>query len=134
MCFRFLLSGFCCCLALAAAGQTGAVTMGSSSPGEVMVGSGTKLGTASLPVCTAREYACTVTYIFTGNGYWTQASNWQAGVVPPSVLPAGRVIIIDPQSGGECILNVPQTISAGATFVLQAPKRFRVMRKMVFLK
>ena len=132
--YRSALFVFLVGLAGAAAGQTGVVSPGLSSPGNNRVGNGATLGRSSLPVCTVRQYACTVTYVFTGNGYWTEASNWQAGAIPPAVLPGGQTIIVNPQSGGECILNVSQTISAGATFVLQSPKRVRVLKELVFLK
>lgn len=33
-------------------------------------------------------------YVFTGNGDWTTASNWQGGIIPPSFLPRGSTITI----------------------------------------
>lgn len=55
----------------------------------------------------------TAVYTFTGNGNWSEASNWAGNIVPPNPLPAGNEIIIDPT--GECILNVQQVISQGAS-------------------
>lgn len=56
------------------------------------------------------------TYTFTGNGYWTVASNWNNNTIPPAVLPAGDIININPAPGDSCVLNTPQTISSGASF------------------
>jgi len=62
----------------------------------------------------------TTDYTFTGNGNWNNAANWSGGKVPPSTVPSGSKVIISPQAGGKCILNVPVTISAGATFTVKA--------------
>lgn len=56
------------------------------------------------------------TYTFNGNGYWTETANWSNNTVPPSVLPAGDTININPGAGDSCILNTNQVISAGASF------------------
>jgi hypothetical protein len=66
-------------------------------------------------------------YTFVGNGNWTDAANWQNGQIPPAVLPAGSSILINPAGTGECILNTPQTISAGATFTVAKGKKFTVL-------
>ncbi|MBL0356701.1 MAG: PKD domain-containing protein [Chitinophagaceae bacterium] len=58
------------------------------------------------------------TYTFTGNGNWNDAANWNSGHIPPSPLPATNNIIINHTPGGQCILNVPQTIASGASFVI----------------
>ena len=63
-------------------------------------------------------------YTFTGNGNWEIASNWSYNNIPPSVLPAGAEIIIDPAINGECVLNSIQTISAGAKFSVRQNKKF----------
>lgn len=63
------------------------------------------------------------TYVFTGNGNWSNESNWKYGVVPPPVLPAGDAILIDNQPGGQCLLDVPQHISAGASLTVKAGKK-----------
>jgi len=65
-------------------------------------------------------------YTFTGDGNWDVATNWMNEVIPPSTLPAGAEIIIDPVTNGECILNVPQTVSSGAKITVQSNKKFRV--------
>jgi len=67
-----------------------------------------------------------IDYVFTGNGNWNKASNWKKRVVPPAVLPAGCRILIRPADGGECILNVPQTIPAGTEIIVENDKQFRI--------
>ncbi len=66
------------------------------------------------------------TYTFTGNGNWNVASNWENNSIPPATLPSGAEIIINHQAGGECVLNVTQTISQGAKFTVIAGKNFRI--------
>jgi hypothetical protein len=53
-------------------------------------------------------------YTFSGNGNWNVAANWQDNRIPASPVIAGSHIIIRPQSGGNCIVNVPVTVQAGA--------------------
>jgi uncharacterized delta-60 repeat protein len=62
-------------------------------------------------------------YRFTGNGNWTQASNWEGGKVPPAVLPSGSYIYIQPAEGGNCILNTMQYISSGNNIVVAEGKK-----------
>ena len=65
-------------------------------------------------------------YRFKGNGNWNNPSNWTNKTIPPATLPAGSEIVIDPPQGGECVLDVTQTISGGAVFRVVANKSFRV--------
>lgn len=62
------------------------------------------------------------TYTFTGNGNWNVAGNWANNVIPPNPLTAGSVII-DPASGGQCLLNINQTIAPGASLTVRSGKR-----------
>jgi glucose/arabinose dehydrogenase len=66
-------------------------------------------------------------YKFTGNGNWDVAANWSDNTIPPSSLPAGSEILIDPPSGSECVLNIAQTIAAGAKLTVNNDKQFRVI-------
>ncbi len=66
------------------------------------------------------------TYTFTGNGNWDVAANWLNNIIPPSALPASSAIIIDNIIGGQCILNVSQTISAGASLTVMTGKNLVV--------
>jgi GEVED domain len=63
-----------------------------------------------------------VTYTFTGTGNWSQASNWSNNSIPPATLPASSSIVIDHEVGGQCVLNVPQTVAAGATLTVLTGK------------
>ncbi len=65
-------------------------------------------------------------YTFTGNGNWDVAANWSNNAIPPATLPAGAEIIIDPISNGECVLNIPQTVLAGAKVTVQPNKKFTI--------
>ena len=67
----------------------------------------------------------TIAYAFTKTGNWDVASNWSNNTRPPAVLPAGSEILVNPTV--ECVLNVPQTISAGAKISVAAGKSFRVL-------
>jgi len=71
-------------------------------------------------------YQPTTVYSFIGNGNWTNASNWSYNRIPPTPLPSGTEILVNPQSGGECILNTPQSIGPGAKFTVVAGKNFRI--------
>jgi hypothetical protein len=65
-------------------------------------------------------------YRFTGTGNWTVASNWLNNNIPPAILPPGGEIIIDPINIGECVVNTPQTISAGGKIVINQNKKIVV--------
>lgn len=68
-----------------------------------------------------------VTYSFTGNGNYNDAGNWENGLMPPTILPAGSTIVINPVGTGECILNVSQQIGAGAHFMVMPGKRLLIL-------
>ena len=70
--------------------------------------------------------AQSITYTFTGNGNWNDAANWADNLIPPSTLPVFSAIIIDNVAGGQCILNVPQNIATGASFIVNAGKNLIV--------
>jgi hypothetical protein len=109
------------------------------SPGAVsLLGGGTiyfkvspyftgEIGTYLLDVTVTREQAAISIYTFTGNGNWDNAANWLNGAKPPTTLSSGQEIIINPQVGGECILNVSQTVPAGAKFTVKPNAKFRVV-------
>jgi glucose/arabinose dehydrogenase len=65
-------------------------------------------------------------YRFLGNGNWDNTNNWKNKTIPPAVLPSGSEIVISPANGGECVLNVPQTVSAGSKIIVEDNKRFRI--------
>ncbi|MBL0359312.1 MAG: DUF5060 domain-containing protein [Chitinophagaceae bacterium] len=69
----------------------------------------------------------TTTYTFAGSGNWDVATNWANNLVPPAILTGGTTIVIDPPANGECVLNIQQSITNGATLRVMANKKFRVL-------
>lgn len=65
-------------------------------------------------------------YIFTGNGNWDDAYNWDNNILPPASIAANSEIIIQPLQGGQCFLNIPYTVTAGAKLTVNASKNFNV--------
>ena len=131
---RFLFFVYATSLSAIARAQIGVAHIGNAAPGNVVVGS-SSVAKSDLPVCTPASPACSaITYIFTGNGNWNVAANWLGNSMPPPLLPSGNFIIIDPEEGGECILNVAQTIGVGGTLTILPSKRFRVLTPLLFLK
>ncbi|MDQ6764329.1 MAG: alkaline phosphatase family protein [Bacteroidota bacterium] len=65
-------------------------------------------------------------YTFTGNGNWDVPSNWSGNLIPPPITYAGSQIIINNAAGGQCILNVPYTVSSGTTFKVPPGKILQV--------
>lgn len=70
-------------------------------------------------------------YRFTGNGNWNVSANWSEGIIPPSTLPNGDAILIDPIPGGECVLNVSMTVSSAGSITVVAGKQFRIPGNLV---
>ncbi len=66
------------------------------------------------------------TFTFVGNGSWSNSGNWNNSLKPPSTLPVGYSIVIDPVAGGECVLDSTQHISTGAHFSIVPGKNFRI--------
>ncbi|MGG9970950.1 DUF1501 domain-containing protein [Ferruginibacter sp. SUN002] len=81
----------------------------------------------SLPII--ESLSCnTTTYVFNGNGYWSDTGNWVGGVKPPTNVFGNAEIIIEPQVGGKCILDkaIYQTVSNGARLIVKSAKSFVV--------
>lgn len=76
--------------------------------------------------CTFSSTPLATTYTFTGNGNWNVASNWSSNTIPPNPLPANASIVINHIVGGNCILNISQTISAGAGITVLTGKNLLV--------
>jgi YD repeat-containing protein len=73
-----------------------------------------------------------ITYTFTGNGNWDVPSNWLNNLIPPTTLPSGSTIVINPIVGGECVLNLPlQTILIGASFRVETGKKIRLPGNLI---
>ncbi len=65
-------------------------------------------------------------YTFIGSGNWNNSSNWTNNIMPPTTLPTGDYIIISPNQGGQCILNITQTLSSGANLIVRPGSNFVV--------
>lgn len=70
------------------------------------------------------------TFTFSGNGAWSTSGNWINNLKPPSTLPIGYSIVIDPVTGGECLLDSVQDISTGAHFSIVPGKYFRMAESL----
>jgi len=70
------------------------------------------------------------TYRFTGNGNWSNASNWQNNAVPALDLPGCKEIIIDHAVGGQCILDVPQYLLKNARLTVLTGKRLVIPQQL----
>lgn len=73
----------------------------------------------------------TGTYIFNGNGNWDLPANWSYSMVPPANISSGSEIIIDPQQGGQCVLNITYTLSPGARLTVNTAKHFIVQNNLI---
>jgi subtilisin-like proprotein convertase family protein len=76
--------------------------------------------------CTFLATPLATTYTFTGNGNWNVAANWSNNAIPPASLPSGSEIIINHTAGGQCVLNVAQTIGSGAKLTILTGKNLVV--------
>ena len=79
---------------------------------------------APTPVIGADEFGTLppTTYVFIGSGNWDVAANWLNGAIPPSTLPSGSEIYINPS--GSATLNVPVTIASGGKLTVISGKPF----------
>ncbi|MBL0357948.1 MAG: carboxylesterase family protein [Chitinophagaceae bacterium] len=73
----------------------------------------------------------TDTFTFNGNGNWNVPANWLNNRVPVSPVSAAVHIIISPQTGGSCILNVPVTISSTAQLTVVPGAIFNISGNLV---
>ena len=65
-------------------------------------------------------------YTFTGNGLWSDSSNWLNNAPPPPELPINATINVSPAVGGVCILNVRQVITPGSTLIVSEGSQFLI--------
>lgn len=94
--------------------------------GGSLTGWGLNINGTSATGCSTAATPLATVYTFTGTGNWNVAANWSSNVVPPSPLPAGSSIVINHSVGGNCTLNVSQTIAAGATLTVNTGKNLIV--------
>ena len=62
-----------------------------------------------------------INYTFIGNGNWNNPTNWNNNIPPPTPIPNGSNVIINP-TNGECIVNVPVTISPNSNLTVISGK------------
>ncbi len=63
-----------------------------------------------------------VTYTFTGDGNWNNPANWENNLVPPQPTNIGSEIIIDNIPAGQCLLNIPYTVTPGTSLTILTGK------------
>ena len=71
-----------------------------------------------------------VTYTFTGNGNWNYSTNWTNNLIPPTITGQGSNIIINNISGGQCILNVSYSVTAGTKLTVMPGKKLLINGKL----
>lgn len=72
------------------------------------------------------------TFVFNGNGNWSDSANWVNRQVPPAVLPVGDTILINPVGTGVCLLDKHQLIKSGAFFSVAQTKKLNIPGDLVF--
>lgn len=70
-------------------------------------------------------------YTFTGNGNWSNASNWVNSVIPPSTVADGKEVIIDHAEGGECVMDVPVVMAPGSKLTVKPGKKLRIAGNLI---
>ncbi|MBK8849563.1 MAG: PQQ-dependent sugar dehydrogenase [Saprospiraceae bacterium] len=73
------------------------------------------------------------TYVFIGNGDWSNPSNWAGGAVPPASL-HNAIIIIKPRNGGVCNLDIVQTIFSDASLVIERGELLNISSNLNLVK
>jgi hypothetical protein len=68
-------------------------------------------------------------YTFIGNGNWTVATNWQNGLMPPTILSGCAKITINPS--GNCVLNTLQTVTGGAQCIVVTGKTLKLLTNLI---
>jgi hypothetical protein len=72
-----------------------------------------------------------LTYIFSGNGNWSQASNWTDNKKPPMSLETNSQVIIDPLPAGTCFLDIPFSIPVSSSMFINPGKKLLVNGNLV---
>jgi len=73
-------------------------------------------------------------YTFTGNGNWNIATNWINNLIPPQTVQDSSQIFISPQTGGECDLNTPETLSNGSSLNISPGAKFKIEGNLTIQK
>ncbi len=59
-----------------------------------------------------------VTYTFTGDGLWSDQSQWNNNLKPPPTTTATSKIIINHIAGGQCRLDIPYIVTPGTDLII----------------
>lgn len=69
-------------------------------------------------------------YIFSGTGNWSTIENWEYQIQPPSNLFPNNQIIINPAPAGDCVLDIPFTVSPGAALIVNTGKNLLIKNQL----
>jgi hypothetical protein len=94
------------------------ITLQLAEGGDYLIGSDSTLATGTILNDDTQDV-----YTFTGNGVFTDASNWSNSNPPPYPFPLSDEIIINPSGNGECILNVRLRVREGGKFTVMPGKK-----------
>lgn len=78
----------------------------------------------------AYENNINAVFTFTGSGSWNSAANWQGGQVPPTTVPSGTEIRINPAGSNAAVLDVSSvnlTFSPGSKFTIEPGKNLEII-------
>ncbi|MEO6638373.1 MAG: hypothetical protein ABIN25_08855 [Ginsengibacter sp.] len=79
--------------------------------------------TQALPSTPDAPQNLPVDYVFTGDGAWSFAPNWNNGLVPPPTTNPGSTISIYPNPnivGSQCVLDIPYSVTPMTSFTVIA--------------
>jgi hypothetical protein len=65
-----------------------------------------------------------VSYTFTGNGNWNNATNWANNIIPSAIVPGRDTILLAAPTGDSCVLNQPLVMLPGATLTVKTGTDF----------
>lgn len=71
------------------------------------------------------------TYVFSGNGNWSNPDNWLDKAVPPAILPSGYSVYVAHEPGGQCLLDITQRISQGSNLIIQEQRKLIVPGELI---
>jgi uncharacterized delta-60 repeat protein len=77
---------------------------------------------------TSASVALVYTMINPGN--WSNPANWQGGQLPPSTIPAGTEVIVNPSGNGEAVLDINVVVQSGGKITIKPGKKFIVVSSL----
>ncbi|MEP7144717.1 MAG: hypothetical protein ABI707_17675, partial [Ferruginibacter sp.] len=76
----------------------------------------------------------TGSYLFNGNGKWTNRNNWVNKMMPPDSLMSGETVTIDPEGVGQCLLDKNQVAQDGSRISISAGKKLLLPQNLNIIK